>query len=161
MKNLKVILLCLFNLGYLVSAIAMTTTDSASTLLPHPNVITKAQCTRLSVNDVDATYPFTQSSLPIDNSLCTGGSGFHLVLSGPGLGAGGGQLGYQCPDDHPFLMSYTQNWGMGWGAVGATANATLCCLTPPTKVAARTSWETAPVGGWYRLAYGDNLACPP
>jgi hypothetical protein len=161
MKKCEICFIVLLNLIYMIPAAAMTTSDSTALISP-PSVNTQVQCTRLRINDVDATASGVTSSMAIDNSNCTGGSGFYLVLSAPGFGAGGGQLGYQCPASHPFLMSYTENWGMVLGAVGASSNATRCCLTPPMKVASKTNWEPSP-DAWRALYWWfpniGNLAC--
>jgi hypothetical protein len=130
--------LILLTLPLLVSlsqpAFSMNTTDSA-TMAPQA-VATKIQCTKFIMNDVAATPGGSNNTASSPTGCISVGGGQVVFVGGDAIG----NLGTQCPADHPFAQSTSEDWNTFFG-FGAANHGLVCCTAPPNKLQTITSWQ--------------------
>jgi hypothetical protein len=138
-KNSKLILLALPLLVSLsqtaFSSGAMVTTDS--TTMGPQSVATRIQCTQFIMNNVTAKPWNLNNSSSSPTGCVSTGVGRVIFIGGDAIGT----LGAQCPADHPFAQSTSEDWNTLLG-FGAATQGLVCCTTPPNQIQTITNWQS-------------------
>jgi hypothetical protein len=127
-----------------MSTAANIITPDAKSLAP-PTLNSRVQCTNFQLNNISSSYNMGTSTSVYDASNCmtavTTKDGGNAAVVFAGM-TGAGDLGVQCPADHPYYHSFSEVWVIVGGNGGAGVSAS-CCTVPPNRVSSSTSWQNA------------------